>query len=87
MTCGYITINKTKKMVGSETLTKITVLKPPKQLLWSSPNEPYHLTHYIYWSPYLQLQNSKLNLSNFTVTSPFNREINYTCIGWHSFLE
>ena len=27
------------------------------------------------WSPYLQLQNTKLNLSNVTVTSPFNREI------------
>ena len=24
------------------------------------------------WSPYLHLQNAKLNLSNFTVTSPFN---------------
>ena len=33
------------------------------------------------WSPYLQLQNAKLNVSNFDVTSPFNREINYTCIG------
>ena len=36
------------------------------------------------WSPYLHLQIPKLNLSNFTVTSPFNREINYTCIGSHS---
>ena len=36
------------------------------------------------WSPYLHLQIAKLNLSNFTVTSPFNREINYTCIGSHS---
>ena len=36
------------------------------------------------WSPNLHLQIAKLNLSNFTVTSPFNREINYTCIGSHS---
>ena len=39
------------------------------------------------WSPYLQLENAKFNLANFTVTAPFNREINYACIGWHSFLE
>ena len=38
-------------------------------------------------SPYLQLRNAKLNPSNFTVTSSFDREINYTCIGWHSPLE
>ena len=38
-------------------------------------------------SPYFQLQNAKLNPSNFTVTSSFDREINYTCIGWHSSLE
>ena len=33
------------------------------------------------WSPYLHLQNAKLCLSNFTVTSPLNRDINYTSIG------
>ena len=38
-------------------------------------------------SPYLQLRNAKLNPSNFTVTSSFDREINYICIGWHSPLE
>ena len=38
-------------------------------------------------SLYLQLQNAKRNLPNYTVTSPFNRERNYTCIGWHSSLE
>ena len=35
----------------------------------------------------LQFENAKLSLSNFTVSSPFNREINYTCFDWHSSLE
>ena len=39
------------------------------------------------WPPHRQFQNAKLSLSNFTVTSPFNREINYTCISYHSSLE
>ena len=39
------------------------------------------------WFSYLQLQNAKLNLLNFTVTSPFNRESNYTFIGRYSSLE
>ena len=39
------------------------------------------------WSPYLQLQNTKQNLSDFTITLLFQRKINYTCIGWHSSLE
>ena len=44
---------------------------------------------YIYkgfWCRYNQLQNAKLNHSNFAVTSPFNKEINYKCISYHSFL-
>ena len=55
---------------------KIALLKSTKQSFWSSTDEPYHLSHYIFsWSPYLQLQNAKLNLSNFIVTSSFNREV------------
>ena len=43
-----------------------------------------HIYIYIY---ILQFENAKLSLSNFTVSSPFNREINYTCFDWHSSLE
>ena len=39
------------------------------------------------WSPYLHFENAKLNLSNFTVISPFNTEASYTCIVWHSSLK
>ena len=46
----------------------MTVLKSSKQSLWSSIDRPYHFNQ-------LQLQNAKLNLSNFNVTAPFNREI------------
>ena len=59
----------------------MTVLKYPKQ---SSTDAPTTLVTKFNWSPYLHLQNAKLNLSNFTVTSPFNREITYICIGWHA---
>ena len=59
----------------------MTVLKSPKQLLWSSTNKSTTRVTIFYWSPYLQFQNVKLNLSDFTVTSRFNRDINYTCIG------
>ena len=39
------------------------------------------------WYPYTQLQNAKLNLSNFTVTLHFNCEINYTCDCWYCSLQ
>ena len=66
-----------------------------KWLYWNTPDSRpgHHLTSpttwvtIFNWSPYIQLQNSKLNLSNFRVTSTFNKEINYACIGWHSSLE
>ena len=45
-----------------------------------SPTTSFHIFN---WSLYLQLQNAALNLSNFTVTLTFNREINYTCILWN----
>ena len=38
---------------------------------------PTTLDTILIWSPYLQLQNVKLNPLDSTVTSPFHREINY----------
>ena len=52
----------------------------------SSTDESYHfLSHYISLDSLSSALN--LKLSDFTVTSPFNREINYTCIDWHSSME
>ena len=68
----------------------MTVFKSPNRLLLSSADEPESFSHYIFnWSPYLQLQNAKLHLSNFTITSAFNREkiYIYIYIGWHSYME
>ena len=59
-----------------ETRAKVTVFKSSKQSLWSSTDESYHCSHYIFnQHPCIELQNAKLNLPNFTGTSPFNREV------------
>ena len=98
-TCGYIAISKTNKQTNKQSIhsgERWNSISPagepeciviPKQSLWSPTDEPFHFDHYFDLSPYLQLQNAKLNLSNFTVTLPFHGEINCTCTGWKSSLE
>ena len=66
---------------------KMTVLKYPDSRPGHHLMSPTTWVTTFNWSPYIQLQNSKLNLSNFRVTSTFNKEINYACISWHSSLE
>ena len=83
------------RAMGGGTWSVLLVSQGKKWLYWNTPDSRpgLHLTSpttwvtIFNWSPYIQLQNSKLNLSNFRVTSTFNKEINYACIGWHSSLE
>ena len=59
-----------------------------KWLYWNPQNNhfghqlinPTTLVTIFNWSAYLQLQNAKLNLSNVSVASPSNKEINDTYI-------
>ena len=99
MTCSSLTISKRNKnistAVGSVYLISSAEDPEQKWLYWNPWNSRsgHPTMSPITWftifnlSPYLQLQDAKLNLSNFIVTSPFNTEINYTCICWHSSLE
>ena len=96
MTCGFITINKTKQKQAN-------VYSGGRWKLINSAGEPVHKWLYwnprnsrsghqlmspttwviiFNWSPHFQLQNTKLNLSDFTANSSFNRETNYKCIDW-----
>ena len=69
MTCGYIewwTIGSDQFCWGAR--AKKIVLKSPKKLPWSSMSPTTWVTIFNR-SPYLQLENAKLNLPNFTITS------------------
>ena len=87
MTCGYITINKTNKTnktnihSGGRWAWSVLLEIQSKNDYWNPRNsrsghQRMSFTTWITifnWSPYLQIQNVKLNLSNFNVTSPFNK--------------
>ena len=91
------TNNQTKNIHSGGSWKLISsVVQPQQEWLYWNPQKS-HFGHQLInptisvtifnWYPYLQLQNAKLNLSNYTVASPFNREINYTCTSQHSCLE
>ena len=66
--------------------SKNDCIEIPKIVVYSSIDKPYHLSHYLIGLLNFSFKISKSNPSNFTVTLPFNREIHYACIHWHSFI-
>ena len=103
MACGYITINKVKKkyiyiyIYSHGWWNLISSIGEPerKWLYWNlrsscsghqlmSPTTWFTICN---WSLYIQLQNATLDLSNWTVTLPFDKEMNYTYNVWYSSLK